>query len=359
MQTQVQNSNPPFNYDCFPCFGYTFPNLPVPAASSVTNPQGTVSALNMHFKPGYIEQFNLFVQKEFGANTFSIAGVGELGRDGLYLRNADQPDSPGAGNPTPSLVYAAQLPLLSSIQYVDNSGIANYFGMQVSLVRRAARGLTLNANYTWAHGLSNSIQSASSTSNDYALITSNPRYDYGNSPTDVRHRIAVSANYELPFGGNLHGFAGQALRGWQMNVIGFWQTGLPFAVVDGTAHINLPNVTSDRPDQIASASFSNPSLNEWFNTAAFAPQTAGTPGSESSDAVYGPHNRAVNVSLLKNFVIREPWQLQFRAECFNISNTANFAFPGATMGNGNFGVISSTAPNSNPRQFQFALKVLF
>jgi hypothetical protein len=82
------------------------------------------------------------------------------------------------------------------------------------------------------------------------------------------------------------------------------------------------------------------------------------------------------MSITKNFPIYEELKLQFRAECFNISNTAQFASPnttsdewitnasGATVPAGPaegsaFGTITATANNSNPRQFQFALKLLF
>ena len=44
---------------------------------------------------------------------------------------------------------------------------------------------------------------------------------------------------------------------------------------------------------------------------------------------------------------------------FNILNTPNFVFPGASLGTAAFGVISSAAPSVTPHQFQFALKVRF
>jgi hypothetical protein len=79
---------------------------------------------------------------------------------------------------------------------------------------------------------------------------------------------------------------------------------------------------------------------------------------------------------MKDFVVKESLTLQFRAECFNISNTPNFAAPnsaisqyvtgpngylvpaGPAQGN-SFGTITQTSGNENARQFQFALKVLF
>ncbi len=358
MQTQVQNPNPPFDYICFPCFSSSFPNLPVPSASA-TNPSGTVSSIGPNLKNAYVRQFNLFVQRQFGATSISLGGVGENGRRGLYLRNNDQPLPPGAGQATPAYVYAAQLPRLTNIQYIDNSGITNYYGLEAIFQRAMTHGLTFNANYAWGHGLSNSVQSASTFTNPSpALITNDPMYDYGNSPLDVRHRLAGSLIYDLPFGKGSQAID-RAIGGWEASLIGFWQTGLPFTVVDATAAINLPGVSSDRPNQSGSAALSSPSINKWFNESAFATQTRGTPGNEASDSVYGPRARELNLGLLKNFPIYERLTLQFRGEFFNITNTPNFGQPGNGLTTPQFGIISATAANMTPRQVQFALKVLF
>jgi hypothetical protein len=358
MQTQVENVNPPFSYVCFPCFGTAFPNLPTPS-SDASNPVGTVSSVALDLKNAYARQVNLFVQKQIGANSISIGGVGTQGRRGLYLRNPDLPLPPGAGNPTPPYVYATQLPNVNNIQYVDNSGITNYFAFQAMLIRPMAHGLMFNANYTLAHGLSNSVQSASSTTNTYALITNDPMYDYGNSPIDVRNRLAGSVVYDLAIYKADKGVTGKILGGWEAALLGFWQTGIPFTVVDATAAINLPGVTSDRPNQVHSAALSNPSISKWFDTSAFSTQTRGTPGDEASDSVYGPRLRDLDLSLLKDFPLSERLKLQFRSEFFNIMNVPNFGQPGNGMTTPSFGIISSTAGNMNPRQMQFALKMLF
>jgi len=359
MQTQVENANAPFSYDCFPCFSATFPNLPVPS-SDASNPVGTVSAVDMHLKNAYVRQFNLFVQKQIGSNSITIGGVGENGRRALYLRNSDEPLPSGAGNAKPAYVYATQLPNVTEIQYIDNSGISNYYGLQVEFHRSSTKGMTFDGNYTWGHGLSNSVQAASTYTNPSpALVTDDPMYDYGNSPLDVRHRVAGSLSYELPFGKTAHGVEAAAISGWQASLMGFWQTGLPFTVVDSTAAINLPGVSSDRPNQSGSAALSQPSINKWFNTSVFSTQSVGVAGNESSDSVYGPRARVLNASLLKDFSVLESLRMQFRAEFFNITNTPNFGQPGNGLTTKQFGVVSSTAGNMNPRQMQFALKLHF
>ena len=103
----------------------------------------------------------------------------------------------------------------------------------------------------------------------------------------------------------------------------------------------------------------NSGLAEFFNTAAFATQPAGTLGNEARNALYGPHFRHVDLSAFKDFNVTESKLIQFRAEAFNISNTPSFANPNATIGNGQYGQITGLNVNYTPREFQFVLKLLF
>ena len=74
--------------------------------------------------------------------------------------------------------------------------------------------------------------------------------------------------------------------------------------------------------------------------------------------MWGPGLTNLDMSIFKNFKLNERFNLQFRAECFNLPNHANFDAPANTIGSASAGVISSTA-NNQPRLFQFALKLSF
>jgi hypothetical protein len=282
---------------------------------------------------------NLVLQKDIGGNVVSVGYVGSLGRRLLYLDNINNPTpsltAVAAGTAKPAHTYASQLPSVGSIQRVSNAATNSYHSLQASFVRRYRAGLTINTNYTLAHGLSDSVDP--SGSNNSGLWTGNARYDYASSAEDVRHRIAFSANYELPFGKNLHGAGGYLVSGWQLNSIATWQTGLPWGTYNSSAQINLPGVSTDRPDRYAKYSLIPASvisgsgpvkcLGPNHTGACYAPQAFGTAGDARQFSEYGPHQRRVDFSLFKNFSYREKAKLQFRAEIFNITNTPNFSNP--------------------------------
>jgi hypothetical protein len=143
----------------------------------------------------------------------------------------------------------------------------------------------------------------------------------------------------------------------------------PFTITNASSHINLPTVTNDRPNVVDNPSLSSKSIRQFFNISAFAAQPIGTAGDERRNLIYGPHTRKVDLSLFKTAALERSLKLQLRAECFNISNTPNFVNPNAQItatdsqgratSAGQFGQITQTNPGVNPRQFQFAAKLLF
>jgi outer membrane receptor protein involved in Fe transport len=391
----VGNANPPYTFSYFNILAPPppAPNAPPPPPGPTQNevfdagmiPPTTVdlntyagnpnvTALSYKAKDirsSYVEQMNLFLQQQFGGNTISLGYVGVLGRRLLRTVNADQPEVSGS-SVTPPNVYQAELPFVTTITYNYNGSSSNYDAMQLIWERRFANGLSVNANYTWSHGLTN----VGSTD------TYNPSLDYGNSDNDLRQRVATSVNYELPFGSHAAGLLGAAIKGWQANGVYYWQTGLPYTVTNqatasnGYLYDNLSTAVSERPNVIASPKVSHPSVNEWFNPSAFTQQPEGTYGDERVNQLLGPRDRRADLSLMKTFALWERLNLQFRAECFNISNTPNFAAPNAVISDWsseapgsqplwgpksgtNLGTITQTVASELPRQFQFALKLQF
>jgi outer membrane receptor protein involved in Fe transport len=355
--------NAPFEYTFGPVyFSPLSAGLPALTAPDPNQPSGTISALALNFKSSYLEQYNLTLQKQIGANVVSVGYVGQLGRQLPYGTdlNIDLPDPSPLANPMSRAPYAQALPNVSAIKYMMNGGTSSYQGLQTAVQRQMTKDLGLSANWVWGHVIDD-VESDSSPLSPYSLMPRDIRgYEKSSSDLDIRHRISLSANYNLPFGKSFAGLRGAVVKGWQVNTVTTWQTGGPFTVTNSNPQSNLgPSVTSDRPNRIASGTISHPTVNQWFDTSAFVPQAFGTIGNEGRNVLRGPHSGRIDVSLFKEFPIKEQLRVQFRAECYNLSNTPSFNMPNWGMGTVGFGTISSTVPGVGPRIFQFALKTLF
>ena len=279
----IQLANPPNSY-LSQCIGCLFATLPVPTPSSTTNLSGELSYAPHNYNTSTLEMFNLALQREIAGNVLTVAYVGELGHHQIFESAVVNTAAPNGPYPTgatkgpsapPPLTTATALPNVQSIDGFLPIGSSNYNALQVIFARRMTKGLTFNSNYTYGRSLTDAV-GGSSPLDGNGLLPNNPSYDYGNSSNDVRHRVATSLTYELPFAKDAHGIKGVVAKGWTVNLIDYWQTGLPFTVTDavanayGLAQINLPYVTADRPNVVPGAGLSpaNPTHTQFFNTAA-------------------------------------------------------------------------------------------
>ena len=212
---------------------------------------------------------------------------------------------------------------------------------------------------------------------------------------DVRHRLSAGATYVVPFGRDRQGILPALVKGWQVNLIGSFQSGMPITVIDAAfgavARINVNGVNQDRPNQLRSPKVDNPTVDRWFDITAFAPQNLGTPGNAKRNSVRGPGFKKVDLSFFRDVPLRGRMMAQVRVEVFNIFDWPFFQLPlaGVTQFQhadgrlltaaelatlrttavtptdivaspaGGVGVITSTQPGSAPRQVQFGFKFTF
>ena len=376
-------------------FGIGNFNAPVPAPSAAspcldpscgaaaTAVLSVPAATAVNFRNAAVYMFNVMVQKQFGDNTITIGYVGEPGRHlGRVVPNIDlplPPNGPGGcglvltSNVNSCQPYAAQLPRVSSIQILESDGSSNYNALQTAFERRTSKGLTVSANYTYSHAMAN-VAGAGGACTTCAVVLNNPGYDWGESDYEVRHRFAITANYELPFGKSLHGFEGQVGKGWQINGLYTFSSGLPFNVSDTLGTQNTPglNQNAERPNMQAERSGFQQSLSEWFDTTRFQVQAPGTPGNEPRNSYFAPAGKRLDLSVFKSFPITESVKLQFRADIFNLTNTPGYAIntntgssnigtfvAGRSVQSGTFGKVTDPSAFYTPRVIQFALKLLF
>ncbi|MGJ5816483.1 carboxypeptidase regulatory-like domain-containing protein [Paludibaculum fermentans] len=263
----------------------------------------------------------------------------------------------------------------ASVGLITNQTNSTYHAAQFSVSRRFRDGLSFLGSYTYSKTLDyvSSFNVAGSAprlvggENDLAQDPFNLKAEHGPSLFDARHRFVFSGSYQIPGPAKSAAPAARALLGgWQLNSIMNFASGTPFTVYD-SANVALqgssPEITgfySSRPDAIADPNDGAHTPDQWVSRAAFRrldPLTqSGQFGSAGRNTVRGPGIANVDLSLLKSITLTERTRLQFRAECFNIANHANFGLPENDISSTNFGRVLSAG---SPRLVQFGLKLLF
>jgi hypothetical protein len=171
------------------------------------------------------------------------------------------------------------------------------------------------------------------------------------SDFDARHRVVLTASYELPFTG--HALA----RGWQVSAIVQAQSGNPVNIVTSNATINgTPNTV--RPDLVGPIRIIG-SVDQWFDPSAF--RAANGFGNLGRNVVIGPAFSNVDVSIGKRLTLAGRYHLELRAEAFDVLNHANLGPPGNIVGSPTFGKITRTrlptGEAGSSRQIQLGIKL--
>ncbi|MBL8139905.1 MAG: hypothetical protein JNM38_02250, partial [Acidobacteria bacterium] len=156
---------------------------------------------------------------------------------------------------------------------------------------------------------------------------------------------------------NATGVLGAIAKGWQLNLVGVIQSGIPFTITNATARSNTG--AADRPNETCDGTLSGDDRTRarWFDTSCYVAQATNTYGSVAANSLRGPGLMSWDFSIFKNFEPKPGYRLQARIEMFNVLNRANYANPASALGAANFGTISSTS--GLPRNVQFGLKFLF
>jgi Carboxypeptidase regulatory-like domain len=286
---------------------------------------------------------------------------------GATAQNADQRRIYGDCDAQGSCAFA-------SVGLIADNSSSTYHALQVALSRQFTRNLSFLASYWWSKSLdyistlnvAGSAPTLVAGENDLAQDPFNLAAEHGPSLFDSRHRFVLSGSYVLPQWHNAPKIPAAIVNGWQLNTIMNFASGTPFTVYD-SANVSLqgsaPEITgfySSRPNLVSDPNNGPHTPNQWVSRSAFQqldPATqAGQFGNEGRNVVRGPGIQNIDLSLFKNFAIGESMRLQFRAECFNLFNHANFGLPENDLQSPAFGQILQAGP---PRLLQLALKFLF
>ena len=314
-----------------------------------------------NFRNAQVQQFNVSVQRELTKDlTFTVGFVGSAGAHLSWAPNINQPN-PGPGAIDPRRQYAAILPGVSAITWLESAENSFFSSMQTSVEKRMGKGLYLLANWTWAHGFDN-IGGDGGVNGPVPQDPTNRRADWASSNSDIRHRVNLAANYQLPFGpgrsfANGTSVGSYLVRDWQVGAIWVCQTGLPYTITVPGSPSNTGASSRANPVFGVSPTPANQSIAEWFNPAAFTTPPAFTWGTLGRNSLNGPAIFNLDTTISRNFRFSERYNLAFRWEMFNIANHPQFGLPNATIGVGGAGTITTTQRSN--RQMQVALRFGF
>lgn len=325
-------------------------------------------AVQRDLRTAYMQHWNLNVQHELGRS--SVLEVGYVGSKGTKLLTARDINQPRPSVLPPGLPFVPRPnPRFDDIDLLESRANSNYHSLQARFQQRLSKGLAALVSYTWSKSIDDASNFFSSAGDpNFPQDSNNLRAERGRSNFDVRHRLSASYSYDLPFGKGRQfladdGWASTLLSGWQTFGVVTVQSGRPFTVAllseidnSGTGRSILGFGANDRPNVVGNPNVANRSAGQWFNQSAFAFPAPGMFGNAGRNILEGPGFTNVNASLVKNTAISERFNLQLRAEAFNLFNHPNFNLPDNFLGSPTFGQITSAR---DPRHLQFGVKLLF
>ncbi|MDA2926678.1 TonB-dependent receptor [Acidobacteria bacterium AH-259-G07] len=318
-------------------------------------------------------QWHLELQHQLSQNLMvSGAYVGSISRrlELNALSNAAPPGPPG----TPEEINSRKpWPWVATMFMSVDRGRASYNSFQFKLNRRLSDGLGYLVSYTWSkvidegssgyYGVENGIGNTGSGLQDFL----NPKGSRSVAGYDIPHFLSISSIWEPPLGKGKRfldsGPGAWILGNWQVNTIIQARTGQPFnlGVVGDVANVgnDIGWWNYARPNLVGDPEISNPTTARFFNTDAFA-VPVNSYGNFGRNVLRTENVYNVDLSLFRKFPLwNEDRWLEFRAEFFNIFNIMNYGSPGAVVGQGSFGRISSLITGSRPRQIQFGFRLVF
>jgi hypothetical protein len=248
-----------------------------------------------------------------------------------------------------------------------------YNSMQVRFQKRASHYISFEGNYTLSKATDDSAAGRNAwignLQYDNPQLLDNLKAEHGISANDATHRLTAAIIFDVPVGrgrwvgGNMNNVLDAIVGGWSLDGFLTFQSGQPIGVFNSAGRLTDGN---QRPDVICSQLTTGISYREaartgepYLNQDCFTDPGDNIPGNAPRhfSTVRGDGIRNLDMSLTKEFQIKERAQLQVRAEMFNVANRQRFAFPDVGSGDGSFGTVTSTM--NNYRRMQFGARIQF
>jgi outer membrane receptor protein involved in Fe transport len=266
---------------------------------------------------------------------------------------------------TPVGVAKGQCGWSNDITYFGDNMDSHFNALQVTLAKVFTHGYSVTANYAWQRG----------TSWQSGFYTWNPRAAKGRDSNIRQQQIIIYGLAELPFGrnklvlSNANAVVNQIVGGWQISPVINYSSGLPFSLSYSSCNASIPGdapcLVNGQPSRFQPHVTGFPGNGLSY----YDPQTLGSVftatgldqiGTIGRNSVFGPHFFNTDISVQKNFPIKERVALQFRMDAFNAFNHINFGLPGGNIEqSGSITAGPGVDGTANPRQLQFVVRVQF
>jgi hypothetical protein len=336
-----------------------------PSSSLFGAPQNISATFNPNLKLGVTESWNVSLEQQIGkANALHLAYVGSESYHQATTVDINPGIWRGVGVPVPADGNPRLNPAFSQILQVQDGGTASYSALQAGIEHKFSRNFQLQSNFTWSRttdvGGSGDPTFESSVSDPYDV-----GHDKGLSSLNVPFVSVTYGIYKLPTFEGRGFFMKNILGGWEVSAIYTAESGEGFSINGGQGRNRSGfDVNQDLADRVPGQSLGvrqggkSQWLQHYFNPAAFTYNEYGTAGNSGKYTLRRAPDYDMDSAFIKNFSYRERVNTQFRWEMFNALNTPSYGAPDHSVGDSNFGQISSIGPIA-PRVMQAALKVLF
>jgi hypothetical protein len=335
------------------------------AASTPLFAQGSTT-LAQNFKAPAVAQFSLGLQDQVAQSVILVVQyVGNLAWHQNIRRNIN---TFPLNTPLPVRQSLVAGTLVASDQYrtypgfggiteQENNTNGNYNGFQTGLRVQNRWGLSGEVDYTYSHEIDITSTDDSGIDNPF-----NIKYMKGSGGFDRRQILSMNYIYKLPIF-KQPGFTHSVIGGWELAGTIIDETGVPTTPrISIGDTVGLDGGYTNRPNQSAKSKKGG-SISHTFDTSVFSNPIAawaGGPnqgfGNAGKDAIAGPNRVNFTTSLYKSFAFTEKARFEFRAESFNTFNHTEPNGVGNTLGNSNFGTVTSFY---DPRALEFGGKFIF
>jgi hypothetical protein len=347
------------------------PDLLDPVGTYLSGPRGTqrvsLYILDRNLVAPYSHQYNASWEPELrGALRLQLGYVGSRTPKIIQMWYVNRARIiPGVPLTTATIDERRPDPALSEVKLMLNGSFAWYDAARVTLILPRWRGLSLDASYWLSKALdlgANYSDTASNRSQNRGQTEFDSHHDLkALSDFDQPHSLVTRAAYESPLWAAQPRLVRSIFGGWNLSAVLLLKGGTPFLVQSGSdspGYGNVDGASGDRVN-ILHPSILGRTIGFPDTSRALLPKSAFSflqPGEAAGNLGRNVFRKGgiynLNAAIARRFTVLREKTLQFRAESINLLNTPQFAAPGSSLTNPEFGMITNTLNDGRTFRFQ-------